>query len=61
MPGFPARSTKFLKLAAKYRLGLSNDVDSGAEIADLIGDAETTLSTMPILTMGRNIASGSYA
>ncbi len=58
LPGFLARSVTFLKLAAKYRLGISNDADLGAEVADLLGDAETTLSTFPILTMGRDFASG---
>lgn len=58
LPGFVSRSAKFLKLAAKYRLRLSNDADLGAEIAGLIGDAEATMSTIPILTMGRDLASG---
>ncbi|MEQ1764288.1 MAG: GMC oxidoreductase [Pyrinomonadaceae bacterium] len=58
LPGFLARSVKFLKLAAKYRIGVANDADIGGEVADLIGDAQTTLSTFPILTMGRDIASG---
>lgn len=61
LPGFLARSFKFLKLAAKYRLGISNDADLGAEISDLLGDAESTLSTFPILTMGRDLASGTLS
>lgn len=58
LPGFLARSAKFLKLAASYQLGFSNDADLGAEIADLIGNAEGSMSTMPILSMGRDLATG---
>jgi len=58
LPGFLKRSTRFLKLLLKYRVGLSNDADLGAEISDLIGDATSSMSTMPILSMGRDHASG---
>jgi cholesterol oxidase len=58
LPGFLRRSVGFLKLMVKYRLGFSNDSDLGAEISDLIGDAESSMSTMPILSMGRDEASG---
>ncbi|MGH9949222.1 MAG: GMC family oxidoreductase, partial [Pyrinomonadaceae bacterium] len=58
LPGFLSRSVWFLKQLAKYQLGFANDADLGAEIADIIGDAEASMSTMPILSMGRDIASG---
>jgi cholesterol oxidase len=58
LPGFLTRSVGFLKLVMKYQFGLSNDADLGAEISDLIGDAESSMSTMPILSMGRDVASG---
>ena len=58
LPGFLKRSFGFLKLMVKYRIGLSNDSDLGAEISNLIGDAESSMSTMPILAMGRDVASG---
>ncbi len=58
LPGFLSRSLRFLKLVAKFRLGLSNDADLGAEISDLIGDAEASMSTAPMLSMGRDHASG---
>lgn len=54
LPGLLSRSIGFLKIALKYRLGFSNDADLGAEISDVIGDAQNTLSTMPILSMGRD-------
>jgi cholesterol oxidase len=57
-PGFLRRSAKFLKLLAKFRLGISNDADLGAEVSDLIGDARACMSSMPMLAMGRDHASG---
>lgn len=58
LPGLLSRSIGFLKAILKYRLGVSNDADLGAEISDLIGDAESSLSSMPILSMGRDVPSG---
>lgn len=58
LPGFLARSLRFLKLVAKYRLGLSNDADLGYEVSNLIGDATASFSSMPMLSMGRDRASG---
>ncbi len=58
LPGFISRSAKFLKLIAKFRLGISNDADLGSEVAELIGDASAAMSTMPMLAMGRDHASG---
>ena len=57
-PNFLRRSLKFLKMAAKYRLGFNNDANLSAEIADLIGPASTSMSTFPVLTMGRDFANG---
>ena len=61
LSGLPAalgRSIKFLKLAAKYRLGFSNDADLSGDIADLIGPADSSKSSFPVLTMGRDIPNG---
>jgi cholesterol oxidase len=58
LPGLLGRSISFLKMMLKYRLGLSHDADLGAEISDLIGDAESSMTTMPILSMGRDVPSG---
>lgn len=58
LPGLLSRSIGFLKSVLKYRLGISNDADLGGEISDLIGDAESSLSSMPILSMGRDVPSG---
>ena len=59
--GIPAaipRLFKFLKMAAKYRIGISNDADLSAEIANLIGPASSSMSSFPILTMGRDYPNG---
>ncbi|HKY45453.1 MAG TPA: GMC family oxidoreductase [Pyrinomonadaceae bacterium] len=55
---FLHRSLKFLKLAAKYRIGLSHDADLSAEISDLIGGAASSMSSIPVLSMGRDFANG---
>lgn len=57
-PSFLRRALHFLKIIAKYRLGLSVDADLGAEIADLIGPATASKSSIPVLTMGRDIPNG---
>lgn len=58
LPGLLSRSVKFLKIIFKYRLGFNNDADLGAEISDIIGDAASSMSSFPILTMGRDIPNG---
>ena len=58
LPAFVRRSVKFLKMAAKYRLGFNNDANLSAEIADLIGPANASKSSFPVLTMGRDFANG---
>jgi cholesterol oxidase len=55
LPSFLGRTLQFLKIIAKYRLGLRNDADLGAEISNLIGPANSSKSSMPVLTMGRDI------
>lgn len=55
LPGFLSRSVHFLKIILKYRLGLSNDADLGAEISGIIGDASSSMSSFPILSMGRDV------
>lgn len=57
-PGFLRRALKFLKMGAKYRLGLNNDAELSAEISDLIGPANTSQSSFPVLTMGRDMPNG---
>ena len=58
LPSFLNRSLKFLKMAAKYRLGLQNDANLSAEIADLLGSGASSKSSLPILSMGRDFANG---
>ena len=54
-PSFLSRTFQFIKIIAKYRLGLRNDADLGAEISDLIGPSNSSKSSMPVLTMGRDV------
>ena len=58
LPGFLVRGLGFLKLVAKYRWGLSNDAELSAEIANLLGGANTSKSSFPMLTMGRDLPNG---
>jgi cholesterol oxidase len=59
LPSFLHRSLKFLKMALKYRIGLSHDADLSAEISDLVGSATSTMSSFPVISMGRDFANGS--
>ena len=58
LPSFLRRSLKFLKMAAKYRLGFNSDANLSSEISDLLGSASSSMSSFPVLTMGRDIANG---
>jgi cholesterol oxidase len=55
---FLRRLVKFGKMRLKYRFGLNNDANLSAKIADLIGPATTSMSSLPVLTMGRDFANG---
>ena len=57
-PSFLRRSLKFLKIIAKYRVGLWNDANLSAEISDVIGPSRSSMSSLPVLTMGRDIPNG---
>ena len=41
-----------------YRLGFNRDADLDFEIASLIGDCNTSKSSLPVLTMGRDLPNG---
>jgi len=58
VPAFLRRSLKFLKFAAKYRLGFSHDADLSAELSDLVGPASASMSSFPVSTKGRDFANG---
>lgn len=58
LPGTIVRGLKFLKMRAKYRTGLNNDANLSAEIANLLGPAHTTMSTLALIAMGRDFANG---
>ena len=57
-PRFIRHALKFAKMALKYRLGFNNDANLSAELSDLIGPASSSLSSFPVLTMGRDFANG---
>jgi cholesterol oxidase len=58
LPGTLIRGLKFLKMRLKYRTGLHNDANLSAEFANLLGPANTTLSTLALIAMGRDFANG---
>jgi cholesterol oxidase len=58
LPGTLIRGLKFLKMRAKYRTGLNKDANLSAEIANLLGPATTTMSTLALIAMGRDFANG---
>ncbi len=58
LPGTLLRGLKFLKMRAKYRTGLNNDANLSAEISNLLGPAISTMSSFPIIAMGRDYANG---
>jgi cholesterol oxidase len=58
LPGTLLRGLKFLKLRAKYRTGLNNDANLSAEISNLLGPAISSMSSFPIIAMGRDYANG---
>lgn len=58
LPETIVRGLKFFKLRAKYRTGLNNDANLSAEIANLLGPATTTMSTLALIAMGRDFANG---
>jgi len=58
LPGTVVRGLKFLKMRLKYRTGLNNDANLSAEISNLLGPAKTTMSSFPVIAMGRDFANG---
>jgi cholesterol oxidase len=56
--GLLRRSLRFAKMFLMYRIGLNRDADLDFEIASLIGDCQVSKSSIPILTMGRDVPNG---
>ena len=56
--GLLRRSAHFLKMFLDYRVGLNKDADFSDAVANVFGDSATSKSSMPILTMGRDIPNG---
>lgn len=57
-PGYLYRLIQFLKVNLLFRLGITKDADLGSRIAELIGEAVTSRSSLPVLTMGRDCPDG---
>lgn len=55
---FVGRALRFIKTIAFYRIGLNKDADLGAELSALLGPAEYSMSSLPLLIMGRDTPSG---
>jgi cholesterol oxidase len=58
-PGFVNRFLAFGKRAIWGYLGLNPDGDLSAEISELLGKSERSLSSFPVLSMGRDVPNGS--
>ncbi|HKY30630.1 MAG TPA: GMC family oxidoreductase [Pyrinomonadaceae bacterium] len=58
VPALLYRFFKFIKMRVKYGWGLNPDANLSAEISDLLGPANTSKSSFPVLTMGRDFANG---
>jgi cholesterol oxidase len=56
--GFVGRAIRFAKTILLYKLGLNQDADLGAELSTLLGPAEYSMSSLPLLIMGRDTPSG---
>ena len=56
--GYLWRAIQFLKLRIKYLWGSNKDADLGAEIADILGEAIASRTSLPVLTMGRDCPDG---
>jgi cholesterol oxidase len=56
--GLLRRSLHFAKMFLKYRLGLSHQTNLDDDIAALIGDCTVSKSSMPVLTVGRDLPTG---
>lgn len=59
--GYLWRLMKFVALNVRYRLGLRGETDLGARLAELLGDCISSRSSLPLLAMGRDHASGHLA
>jgi cholesterol oxidase len=55
------RSAHFAESFLSYRLGFGRNADLDGEIATLLGDCATSKSSMPVLTMGRDIPNGALS
>lgn len=58
LPGTVLRGLKFLRMRIKYRTGLNNDANLSSEISNLLGPADTSKSSFPLIAMGRDFANG---
>lgn len=59
--GLLRRSVHFARMFFMYRLGFNRDADLDEEIASLLGDCATSKSSLPVLTMGRDVPNGNLS
>jgi cholesterol oxidase len=57
-PGWLGRGLRLVRRILAGMLGLDRDPDLGAELADLLGPAPTSTTSLPLLAMGRDIPDG---
>ena len=56
--GLLTRGARFAKRVVRQALGIITDSDLSAEVADVLGPAVTSSSTLPLLGMGRDVPDG---
>jgi cholesterol oxidase len=56
--GVLRRGARFVKRLAKQAVGIITDSDISAEVADFLGPARASSSTLPLLGMGRDVPDG---
>jgi cholesterol oxidase len=59
--GFLKRFLTFVKLNLVYQFGFGNNANMSAEISHLLGDAITSMSSMPTIAMGQEPPAGTFS
>jgi cholesterol oxidase len=58
--GWFARGVRFLRQMYRKMFGCDRDSDLGAELSELLGSADLSSRTLPLLAMGRDVPDGSF-
>jgi cholesterol oxidase len=59
--GFLRRLLTFVKLNLAYQFGFANNANLSAAISNVLGDAVTSMSTMPTIAMGQEPPAGTFS